>query len=283
MRNLLREPLLHFLLLGLALFAFFQWRGGPTGPGRIVVTAGQLQHLTAGYARTFQREPTEQELKGLVDEYVKEELAVREAVAQGLDRDDVILRKRLRQKLEFLAEDAVDQAPPGDADLQAWLVAHPEAFRTEPTVALRQVFLRADKPGAAAEGGRLLARLRAAGPEMDIEVLGDPTTLPPELPLRPAREVELTFGAAFARALAGVPLGEWAGPIASTYGLHLVLVRARAGGATPELASVRPLVEREVIAARRQQALAALYQRLLAGTTVVIERPAPPAATGGSR
>jgi hypothetical protein len=268
MKNALREPLLHFLLLGLALFAFFEWRGGG-GAGRIVVTAGQLQHLTAGFARTFQREPSEVELKGLVDEFVKEELAVREASAQGLDRDDTIIRKRLRQKLEFLAEDAVDQVPPGDADLAAWLTAHPDALRGEPTMALRQVFLRGDRPD----------RLRAAGPRADTSRLGDPTTLPPELPPGPAREVTLTFGDAFLRAVERAPTGEWTGPIASTYGLHLVLVQARADGAAPDLASVRPLVEREVVAERRQRALSALYQQLLARTAVVIERPQPPAAT----
>lgn len=276
MKNALREPLVHFLLLGLLLFAFFEWRGGGGGAGRIVVTAGRLQHLTAGFARTFQREPTEAELKGLVDQYVKEELAVREAVAQGLDRDDPILRKRLRQKLEFLAEDAVDQVHPSEADLQAWLAAHPDAFHDEPTVALRQVFLKPDRP--AAEAARLLARLRAAGPQADTSRLGDPTTLPAELPDGLAREVALTFGDAFARALEGAPTGEWTGPVRSTYGLHLVLVRARAGGEAPDLASVRPLVEREVIAERRQRALAALYDRLLARTTVIIERPAEPAA-----
>lgn len=274
MRHLLREPLLHFLLLGLALFAFFEWRGGGTAAGRVVVTRGQVQHLTAGFARTFQREPTEPELKGLVDEYVKEELAVREAVAQGLDRDDPILRKRLRQKLEFLAEDAVEQAPPGDADLEAWLRAHPDALRSEPKLALRQVFLKAGTPGAAAAAERLLARLRAAGPQADTSGLGDPTTLPQALKLGPAREVALTFGEAFARALEGAPTGEWAGPFTSTYGLHLVLVEERGGGTSPSLAEARPLVLREVIAERRRQALAAMYQRLLDRTTVVIERPA---------
>lgn len=280
MRHLLREPLLHFLLLGLALFAFFEWRGGGAAAGRVVVSAGQLQHLAAGVTRTFQREPTEAELKGLVDEYVKEELAVREAVAQGLDRDDPILRKRLRQKLEFLAEDAVEQAPPGEADLQAWLAAHPDALRGEPRLALRQVFLGPSGPGAAAAAERLLARLRAAGPKADTAGLGAPTTLPPELPPGPAREVALTFGEGFARAVEAAPTGEWTGPLTSTYGLHLVLVTERGDGAAAGLEAVRPLVLREVIAERRRQALAAMYQRLLDRTTVVIERPAAPSAEG---
>jgi len=284
MRKALREPLLHFLVLGLLLFAFFEWRGGGAGAGRIVVTAGQLQHFAAGFARTWQREPTESELKGLVDEYVKEEMAAREAVAEGLDRDDAIIRKRLRQKLEFLAEDAVDQAPPTEADLRAWLTTHPDAFRVEGQVALRQVFVRRERPGASAtaEAARLLARLRVAGSGADTARLGDPTTLPPELSLGPVREVGLTYGDAFARAVEAAPLGQWTGPVESAYGLHLILVRERLSPSVPDLAAVRPKVVGEVIAERRKRALTALYDGLLTRYRVTIERPAAPAASGGA-
>jgi hypothetical protein len=282
MRNALREPLLHFVVMGLLLFAFFEWRGGGSGAGRIVVTSGQLQHFAAGFARTWQREPTEAELKGLVDEYVKEEMAAREAFVEGLDRDDAIIRKRLRQKLEFLVEDAVDQAPPTEADLQAWLTAHADAFRVEGQVALRQVFLRRDRTGASAEATRLLARLRAAGTGADTARLGDPTTLPPELSLGPVREVGLTFGEAFARAVEAAPLGQWTGPVESAYGLHLILVRERLPPSVPGLAAVRPKVVGEVIAERRKRALTALYDGLLTRYRVTIERPAAPAASGGA-
>src|SRR5512134_1361088 len=124
MRNALREPLLHFLVLGLLLFLFFERRGGGSGSSRIVVTPGQIAHLASGFARTLQRPPSEEELKGLIDDYVKEEIATREAVANGLDRDDAIIRRRLRQKLEFLVEDTADLSPPTDADLQRWLDGH---------------------------------------------------------------------------------------------------------------------------------------------------------------
>ncbi len=278
MRNALREPLVHFLALGLLLFLVFEWRGGGSGSSRLVVTAGRIAHLASGFARTWQRPPTEAELKGLVDDYVKEEIAAREAAAGGLDRDDAIIRRRLRQKFEFLAEDAADQAPPTEAELGAWLAAHPEAFPVEPQVALRQVFVSPDRrgSGATAEAERVLARLRAAGPDADAARLGDPTALPGELPLGPIREVSSIFGDGFARALEPLPPGQWAGPVRSSYGLHLVLVRARVSGSRPDLATVRPQVEREVIAERRRRALDALYQRLLARYWVTIERPEPP-------
>jgi parvulin-like peptidyl-prolyl isomerase len=292
MKSILREPLVHFLLLGGLLFLFFQWRGssGPTS-SRIVITPGLVEHLASGFGRTWQRPPTDAELKGLIDDYVKEEIATREAVAMGLDRDDTIIRRRLRQKLEFLVEDAASSAPPTDAELEAWLDKHPQSFRAEPQLAFRQVYLsperRGDSAGKAAE--KLLARLRAKGKDATTDGLGDASMLPSEQPLVPLREVARSFGDDFAQDLMKIEPGQWTGPVESPYGLHLVLVQQRVAGAAPELAEIRPVVEREVLAERRKRDLDTLYERLLAKYTVTIEKPTakPPlaaaAGAGGTR
>jgi hypothetical protein len=286
-RALLGEPLVQFLVAGAFLFAYFEWKGGGSGPGstRIAITPGLVEHLASGFARTWQRPPTDLELKGLVDEYVKEEIATREAVAMGLDRDDTIIRRRLRQKLEFLVEDAADQVAPSDAELQAWLDKHAEAFRAEPRVALRQVFVSSDRWGASArvKAERLLPRLRAAGKDASIDALGDPSMLPREVPLGPLAEVTRAFGAEFAARLAEVPMGQWSGPLESPYGLHLVLVRERVASAEPALADVRPLVERELLAERRKAQLQGLYEKLLAKYTVTIEMPKEPEKAAGGK
>ena len=127
LKSLLREPLVHFLALGALLFLFFQWKGGGSGPGstRITITPGLVEHLASGFAKAWQRPPDGPELKGLIDDYVKEEIATREAVAMGLDRDDTIVRRRLRQKLEFLIEDAGDLAPPTDAESKVGSISTP--------------------------------------------------------------------------------------------------------------------------------------------------------------
>jgi hypothetical protein len=125
-----QEPLVHFLVLGALLFvAFDRWGAGGAGTSRIVVTPGQIDAMASGFARTWQRPPTEEELKGLLDDHVREEIATREAMALGLDRDDTVIRRRLRQKFEFIAEDSIDATPPTEADLQRWLDAHPADFR----------------------------------------------------------------------------------------------------------------------------------------------------------
>ena len=274
-RAALREPLVHFLALGALLFLVFQWWGGG-GPGssRIVITPGQIDALVVGFTRTWQRPPTERELKGLIDDYVREEIAVREAMAAGLDRDDTVIRRRLRQKLEFIAEDTIDATPATDAELEAWLDAHPDRFRTEPEVSLRQVYVSVDRRGesARADAEALLARLRAAGPDAAIDTLGDRLMLPQELERVSRSDVERLFGERFADAVLEVEPGRWAGPIESGYGLHLVLVRDRVDGRLPSLDEVRPIVEREFMNDRRTRELDAMYDRLLERYRVTVER-----------
>ncbi|MGH8761509.1 MAG: hypothetical protein ACREVW_18715, partial [Burkholderiales bacterium] len=143
MKKLLREPLLHFVLLGAALFAVFgmmKQRGG-VEPGNIIITQGRIEHLATGFARTRQRPPTAEELEALIRDAVREEVYVREAMAMGLDRDDTVIRRRLRQKLEFVSEDIAALAEPSDADLRAFLQSHPDKFRDEPRFTFSHVYL----------------------------------------------------------------------------------------------------------------------------------------------
>jgi hypothetical protein len=272
MKRFLREPLVHFLVLGAALFALDRWRGGAAeARERIVIGAGQLEHLAAGFARTWLRPPTPEELRGLVRDHVREELATREALTLGLDRDDTIVRRRLRQKLEFLTEDVASLAEPSEAELETWLRAHPQAYELEPRFTFQQVFLSPERRGEAleADAQRLLAELRAQ-PELEA---GDPTLLPEGLELAGTSEIERLFGDDFARALAALEPGGWGGPLRSAFGLHLVRIGARETGRLPELAEVREAVSRDWFAAKKRAALDAFYDGLLERYEVVIEPP----------
>jgi hypothetical protein len=228
---------------------------------------------------------------------VREEMATREAMAMGLDRDDTIIRRRLRQKLEFLAEDSIDATPPTDAELQAWLDQHPEKFRVEPEVAFRQVYLSPDKRGPAVDDDAraLLARLSTAAAPVEIDTLGDSLMLPHEVERSTRTEVARQFGEEFADALLKVEPGRWQGPIRSGYGLHLVLVQERQEGRSPLLVEVRPVVEREFLSDRRRRELNAMYERMLERYRVTVEQrgaarqnadattSVPAAAPGGSK
>lgn len=285
LRTLLREPLLHFLAIGAAMFLYFQVSGGGSaGPGstRIVITPGQIAHLEAGFTRTWSRPPTAAELKAVLDEWVREEIAVREAMSAGLDRDDTVIRRRLRQKLEFLVEDEAEAQAPTDDELKAWLDAHAEQFRTEPRIAFRQVFVSRERRGASADAdaASILVRLKTNGPAARTDDVGDPTMLPGEFALASLREVDSVFGAGFAKQIGALEPDTWSGPFRSGYGLHLVLVRERTEGGMPDFAALRPLALREVLAERRKRQVAAMYDGLLRKYTVVTERAS--SATGES-
>jgi len=278
-KRFLKEPLVHFLVLGALIFAGhgLVGRAGAPAPGRIVVSQGQLESMRVGFARTWQREPTPEEWEGLIRDRVREEVYCREAMALGLDRDDTVIRRRLRQKMEFISDDIAARSQPTEAELRAYLAAHPESFRVEPRFTFSHVFLNPDRHGQnlARDAARLLAQLKQAGTGADAPALGDPFLLERQFRSVPASEVEKQFGKGFAAKLGGIPPGEWQGPVASGYGVHLVRVSERAEGGLPALADVRDAVAREWESSRRQEANEKFYQGLLKGYTVTIEALGP--------
>lgn len=273
--RLLREPLVHFLLIGTAIFAGYRLvaTDGGRGPETIVVTQGRIEALATAFARTRQRPPTESELEGLIREYVREEVYYREALAMGLDRDDTVVRRRLRQKLEFLAEEAAAAAEPTDAQLLDYLATHPARFRVEPRFSFLQVYLNPERHRGtlAQEAAQLLAQLR--GGVADPATLGDPSLLERRFEEEPAGQVAKQFGEAFAVQLAQLPMGEWTGPIESGLGAHLVQVTARREGRLPGLEEVRDEVRRDWENARQREASERFYESLLERYTVTIEWP----------
>ena len=266
---------MHFLLLGVAIFAAYSLvsKRSNDAPGKVVVTVGQVEHLATGFAKTWQRPPTDAELKGLIDDWVRDEIAMREAIALGLDKDDIVIRRRLRQKLEFVSDDIAAQTEPTDADLNAYLQAHPESFRVESRFAFSQVHLDPAKHGdnLARDIAQMLAQLQQAGNKPDVSALGDSFLLEPTFQSMPASEVAKQFGEQFAAALGGLSPGQWQGPIASAYGVHLVLVSERTEGRLPALAEARDVVRREWANARRLEGNATFYTELLKRYTVTIE------------
>jgi PPIC-type PPIASE domain len=270
--RLLREPLVHFLVLGGVLFAIFG-RGG-SSPGiadrQIVVSEADIDRLAGGFTRTWHRPPAADELEAQIRDYIREEVLYRTALALGLDKDDTIIRRRLRQKMEFLFEEAVP--PPQEAELRTYLETHPEKFRTQPLISFRQVFV-SQKRGTAGEtdATAILARLTSSAPGAANE--GDPLLVGEGFSRTPLDRIAALFGDSFAQALAQSVPGSWVGPLRSAYGLHLVLVAAVEPGDLPPFEQVRSAVEREWFAERRAAVQAAQYQSLLAGYRVIVQEP----------
>ncbi|MBK9521029.1 MAG: peptidyl-prolyl cis-trans isomerase [Rhodocyclaceae bacterium] len=276
-----REPLLHFLLLGSLLFvvnAFWdQWFPAQEN---IVVNEGRVRMLAENFRRTWQRPPTASELDGLIEEQIRDEVLTREAQRLGLDRDDTVIRRRLRQKIEIITEEAAASVQPTDAQLQNYLNLHPENFRGESRTAFTQIFLDPSKRGDRldADAKVLLDRLRAderRPTSTNWQKLGDQLfMLKQEYPLSGEREIATIFGADFASSLLDLKTGEWSGPVRSGYGLHLVRVSASEAAGPVALADIRPVVEREWRNAQRKAGAEAQYQQLRAGYKIVVKRPA---------
>jgi hypothetical protein len=281
--RLLREPLVHFLAFALIVFGAYHVLA-PSGDrgktGRIVVTSGRIEQIAARFAQVWQRPPTTQELKGLIDEEVKEQVYVREALALGLDKDDTLIRRRLRQKMELLSDAGADALSPTDAELEVYLKTHPEAFAVDPAISFQQIFLNPQRRGAAIEqNAEDILKTLKANPEIEATALGDASLLPPETPLTSLKSIDHMFGGEFADAIGKAKAGAWTGPIASGFGLHIVRVSEHQEGRVPALSDVRDLVIREWSNEKRKELENDQLTALLKRYEVTVE--AVPAAGAG--
>jgi hypothetical protein len=233
--------------------------------------------MAEGFTRTWRRPPLHEELDGLIRDRVREEVSYREAIALGLDKDDTIIRRRLRQKLEFISEDIVAPEQPGDEELNAYLLAHAERFRVEQTFTFKQIYLDPARHDGnlARDSAQLIERLKRVGEGADISAFGDPLMLEQSFSSERGSEVAKQFGDKFAAKLAELAPGQWQGPIESGYGVHLVRVDEREQARMPALAEVRDTVIREWTNARRLEANEKFFQELLKRYTVTIEPELP--------
>jgi len=278
MKTFVREPLVHFLLLGVVLFIAYGLVSKPGSDdrlGKITVTQGQIENLVSGFAKAWQRPPTSEELAGLVRDLVREEVYCREAMALGLDKDDTVIRRRLRQKMEFISDDIAAISEPTDADLNAYLHAHADRFRAEQTFTFSQVYLDPEKHGEnlGRDISALLAQLNQAGGHADAPALGDSFLMEHTFTATPTSEISKQFGEKFAAKLGELSPGTWQGPVESGYGAHLVFLSERTEGRIPTLAEVRDDVRREWANSGRLELNEKFYQELLKRYTVTIENP----------
>ena len=274
-RRLLSEPLLHFLLIGVALFMLYGAlnRGRSDAPRDILVTEARVEALADSFATVWMRPPTPEEVKGLVEDYVSEEIYYREAIAMGLDQDDTVIRRRLRQKMEFISEDAAAAAEPTDAELQAYLAAHPEKFLEPAELTFVQVYFSTEKRGDQARSAaeQLLAELQAGRGPAALADAGDPTLLPSDMQSVSPQVIANAFGSDFAAQLVEAPVGQWTGPLQSGFGLHLVRVDDRKADAMPAFEQIRPIVLREWQSEQRTQSNKAFLDSLKAKYDIRID------------
>lgn len=291
MRRWLREPALQFLLIGTGLFLAYGWLHGRASFSRdtIVITEGRIEQLAAGFAGLHRRPPTREELDGMVQDAVREEILYREAMALHLDEDDVIVRRHMAQKLQFVSEDTHPVPEPTQAQLRDFLAQHPQQFQAERGYSFTQVFLDPQRHGSQlqADAQHLLAALRRAPEDAALVKGGDPFLLDSHFERLPAGETARLFGADFEKALQTTATGQWQGPVTSSLGTHLVLLRWRDEPGPPRLTDIQAEVRRAWMNEQRGLANARFYAELRRRYDVKVELPAvsvePAKLVAGSR
>lgn len=266
----LKEPLLHFLLIGAALFVLYAWVNPEAlrDENTIIVSQSRLQALSDRFQRAWNRPPTEAERQQLVDNYVLEEIFYRQALALGLDSNDEVIRRRLRQKMELLVADSADLLEPTDAQLTDFLHQHPDRFERDPVFSFEQVYIGDEIPARTLQHhiAELQQQLRTGE-----QVKGSPSLLPRQFTGVQAFHVNRQFGQSFAAQLLALPLNQWSEPLHSGLGLHLVRVTARQPAYLPSLAEIRGEVKREWQKEKSRQLQASMFDNLKANYTIVIE------------
>ena len=259
---LFRQPLVHFLLIGAAIFGVFAALddSSPSAPSlqEIVVTTEKAEQLAAQFQSVWRKPPTGQELNSLVDDFIREEVLVREATALSLDLNDVVIRRRLRQKMEFLTDSAAAALKPSDEQLRAYFDANAERYSSDARIAFDQIFV-----GEAPSVEKIEQVRNVLTPETDHTLVGARTLLPPSLPMSPESSVDGTFGRGFFDQLTEIEAGAWSNPVRSGYGIHIVRITERSDARILDFESVRDAVLRDWTKDKASGIAEAYYARML--------------------
>lgn len=277
----LREPLFHFILIGAVIFAVNAWRNRAANEGspkRIVLTDEELDQMVFGLRAQGLPNPSASEFQSMIQAKIREEVLYREALAMGLDQDDTIVKRRMAQKMEFLAEDLSTLHEPTPDELKTWLKEHPKDFAYPPRVSFHHLYFASDKHrdqtrDAAAAALPGLANLAANAPE--AEALGDPFMFESVYSDQTPDQVTRTFGPKFARSLFGQKAGAWTGPIESGYGWHLAFIDSLTPGRVPEFEEVEAEVKTQWEAKQRKEFKAEAYRVMREKYEVVLPKNKP--------
>ena len=292
-RRWLSEPLLHFLVIGGALFAIYgalnPQTAAPSQANQIRLTREDLRQMTMVWAAKWQRPPTPEEMHSLIENKIRDEILYRESLALGLDQNDTIVRRRLAQKMEFLAEDTSAIGDPSTAELKAWFEQNRSNFALPGRISFRHVYFSPDQRGLGVRDAAVDALEKLVDKPADSPVaadIGDRFMFQDYYADRAPEQVASVFGTAFAQSLSGLKPGAWLGPIESGLGWHLVFVDSITPGRVPMFEEMEPEVKAEWLNAQRAEAKGKVFAAMRARYEVVLPPPddkdAPVAGTESS-
>lgn len=273
----LREPLVHFMFIGsliYGLFGLFAEQEVEITDNTIVISATEIEVFKSSWQKRWNRLPTEKELDGLIQEYIRETVLYRQAISMGLDKNDRVIRRRLAQNMQFLVEDLATMLDPDEQTLQAWYKDNSKLFLEPPKYTFTQIFLDPDKRGDTTldDATQIMLKLQAqTDPLKDISELGDGLMMQDYYPEKTPIEIQKQFGSGFTQSLLGLSPGEWHGPVLSGYGVHLVYIQNISEASTPPLASIIDQVKAEWMLEQRAQLNKNFYDKLISTYDIVIE------------
>ena len=283
MKRLLREPLIHFLLIGALLFAADRYlqpaSGGAPSSKQIQLSLDDLSQMVILFQSQWRREPNTQDLQQLVENKVQEEILYREALAMGLEKDDTIVKRRMAQKMRFLAEDVAAAREPDTAELKRWFEKNKAKFAQPSRVSFRHLYFSPDRRGARAREDAATALAKLAGQPQDAKLaaaLADPFMFQEYYRDRAPDYLGKEFGPQFAQAVVKLAPRSWQGPIESGFGWHLVFIDTVIPGRLPAFEEIEPDVKTAWLREQKTMAWEKAYKEMRAKYTVLL--PAPPAA-----
>lgn len=280
-KRVLREPLVHFLLLGTILFALYGFftadQNTEDKSHEILLTNDEMLQMTMYFQSQWKRPPTQQEFDQLLENQIQEQILYREALALGLDQDDTIVRRRMAQKMKFLAEDVGAAKTPTIEELKKWYEANSALFAMPGRISFRQIHFSPESGGQRAESNARAALSELEGETIDsprAAKLGDSIMLQDFYGDRSVEALAQDFGPAFAQQIRRIPPGSWQGPVESGLGLHLVFVSSLEPGRLPHFSEVETEVRNAWLAEQKEIAWRTAYEKMREKYTVLL--PAPP-------
>ncbi len=244
LQRFLREPLLHFIAIGGLFFLIYTAINDTyeNSTDIIFITPERIGQIATVFNGVWNRMPTDEELDNLIEEEVRSEVYYRDALALGLDKNDAIVRRRLRQKMEFLTDTGIYLQEPSAGELEAYFVANEQAYQSEPRLAFEHIYLGESPPEDTVS--QTLQTLLSE-PAMDSSTLGQRTLLPAQLKLSIPDAIDSVFGKGFYSQLAELAPGKWGGPVTSVYGTHLIRTLDGLPARMPPLEKIRDSVLRD--------------------------------------
>jgi hypothetical protein len=240
----------------------------------VVITKGEIQWLEDNWLKLWNRPPTPEERKGIINQLVREKVLYKAAVEMGLDKEDVIIRRRMVQKIEFLTSDIIAPPVPEKGDLEGYFKENLTQYKAPDAITITQVFFDPDKRGekTLVDADKTLALLKRQGePKGDMKGFGDVFMLQGYYPERSKRELGKLFGSEFASTVFELEPDTWNGPILSGYGTHLVYVHSLNQATPPVFNDVANIVEKDWQEKKVQELNEAYIESLMSRYQIVIE------------